>query len=75
MRAVRCRIAGNALRIVIVILLVLVIVSLFSGLFFMYRDKGDSKRMVNALTIRIALSLLIFALLMASYWFGWMPAK
>jgi len=41
----------------------------------MYRDKGDSKRMVNALTIRIALSLLIFALLMASYWFGWIPAK
>jgi len=63
------------LKIVIVILLVLVIASLFSGLFFMYRDKGDSKRMVNALTIRIALSLLIFALLMASYWFGWIPAK
>ncbi len=63
------------MKIVVVILLFLVIVSLFSGLFFMYRDKGDSKRMVNALTIRIVLSLLIFAILMASYYFGWIPKK
>lgn len=63
------------MKIVIVVLLLLVVASLFSGLYFMYRDKGDSKRMVNALTVRIVLSLLIFALLMASYWFGWLPAK
>ncbi len=63
------------MKIIVVVLLLLVVVSLFSGLFFMYRDKGDSKRMVNALTIRIILSLTIFAIMMASYYFGWIPRK
>ena len=62
-------------KIIVVVLLLLVIVSLFSGLFFMYRDKGDSRRMVNALAVRIILSLLIFAILMASYYFEWIPRK
>ncbi|MBL8522937.1 MAG: DUF2909 domain-containing protein, partial [Betaproteobacteria bacterium] len=34
------------MKIVLVVLLILVVVSLFSGLFFMYRDKGQSKRAV-----------------------------
>jgi len=59
------------MRIVIVILLVVVVASLFSGLYFVYRDKGTTNRAVIALTIRIAVSLVAFALLMASYYFGW----
>ena len=64
-----------AMKILIVGLLFLVIVSLFGGLFFMYRDKGDSKRMVNALTIRIALSVAIFLILIGSYYFGLIPHR
>jgi hypothetical protein len=61
------------MKILVVVLLLLVVASLFSGLFFMYRDKSDSRRTVNALTIRVILSITIFLILMASYLFGWIP--
>ncbi len=59
------------MRIVILVLLLAVLASLFSGLYVVYRDKGTTNRAVISLTIRITLSLLVFALLMASYYFGW----
>jgi hypothetical protein len=59
------------MRIVIILLLIVVLASLFSGLYFVYRDKGTTNRAVISLTIRIAVSLLVFGLLMASYYFGW----
>jgi len=61
------------MKIVILLLLVAVIASLFSGLYFVYKDKGSTNRAVISLTIRIGLSLLVFGLLMASYYFGWIP--
>jgi F0F1-type ATP synthase membrane subunit a len=61
------------MKIVIILLLFAVIASLFSGLFFVYKDKGGSKRAVTALTVRIGLSLLVFAILIGSYWFGLVP--
>ncbi len=60
------------MKIVILVLLLAVVASLFSGLYFVYKDKGNSNRAVISLTIRIALSLLTFGLLMASYYFGWL---
>jgi len=35
------------------------------------RDKGESKKMARALTIRVSLSMLLFALLMLAWWLGW----
>jgi glucose-6-phosphate-specific signal transduction histidine kinase len=61
------------MRIVILILLAAVVVSLFSGLYFVYKDKGTSNRAVISLTIRITLSVLVFVILIASYYFGWIP--
>jgi hypothetical protein len=61
------------MKIIILILLFAVIVSLFSGLYFVYKDKGNSNRAVISLTIRIALSVLVFVLLIGSYYFGWIP--
>ena len=61
------------MKIVILVLLFAVLVSLFSGLYFVYKDKGTTNRAVISLTIRIALSLLVFLLLMGSYYFGWLP--
>ena len=63
------------LKILVVILLLLVLVSLFSALFFMYRDKGNSRRMVTALTFRIVLSVAIFLILIGSYYFGLIPQR
>ena len=44
--------------------------SLFSGLFFLYKDKSGSDRMVKALTVRISIAIVIFLILMGSYYFG-----
>lgn len=63
------------MRIVIIILLFAVIASLFAGLYFVYKDKGNSNRAVISLTIRIVLSLLAFAILMGSYYFGLIPER
>lgn len=63
------------MRIVILILVLAVIASLFSGLYFVYKDKGNSNRAVISLTIRIALSLLIFAILIGSYLMGWVGER
>ena len=61
------------MKIVILVLLFAVVASLFSGLYFVYKDKGTTNRAVISLTIRIALSVLVFLLLIGSYYFGWVP--
>lgn len=54
----------------VIAVLLVIIGSLFSGLFYMLKDRGTSTRAVKALTVRIALSLLLFAMLMIGYWTG-----
>ena len=54
-------------KILVVLILLTIIGSLFSGLFFLIRDKGASDRTVRALTLRISLSVLLFVLLMIGY--------
>ncbi len=63
------------MRILILVLLAAVLVSLFSGLYFVYKDKGGSNRVVISLTIRIVLSLLVFVILIVSYIFGWIGQR
>lgn len=60
------------LKLLIVILLLAVVASLFSGLFFVQRDQGRSTRPVRALTVRVALSLLLFAVLVIAFHLGWL---
>ncbi len=57
-------------KLIILLMLLGVIVSLFSGLFFLYRDQGTGDRTVKALTLRISLSIALFVLLMLGYRFG-----
>jgi uncharacterized membrane protein len=64
------------MRIVVIIFLVLILASLGSALFFMMKHKdGDPKRMARALTLRVGLSITLFIMLMASYYFGFIPGK
>lgn len=58
------------IKIVVLVLLLTILVTLASGLVFLVKDKGSGDRMVKALTWRIGLSLLAFALLMAGYLAG-----
>jgi uncharacterized SAM-binding protein YcdF (DUF218 family) len=57
-------------KLIILLMLLGVIGSLFSGLFFLYRDQGTGDRTVKALTLRISLSIALFVLLMLGYRFG-----
>ena len=59
------------MKFIIVAGLVAVIVSLFSALYYLYRDRGQGTRMVKALGIRVALSAALVAFLVASYKLGW----
>jgi len=61
-------------KLLILLLLLGVVCSLFSGLFFLYKGRGsDDNRGVKALTVRVALSILLFALLMLGFYFGLFP--
>ncbi len=51
------------LKALIVILLFAVLISLFSGLFFLVKDQGKSTRTVNALTVRVILSVLLLSVI------------
>jgi Na+-driven multidrug efflux pump len=60
-------------RYVVIAVLLLIVASLGSAAFFMLRGRGDSRRMVKALAIRVGLSVALFVLLMVGYYFGWFP--
>jgi hypothetical protein len=57
-------------QLIIVLVLLLIVGSLFSGMYFMLKDRGQSTRAVKALSIRIGLSLLLFGLLIVAYLAG-----
>lgn len=63
------------MKIVVMLLLMGVLASLFSSLYFIGKDRGGSDRAVQALTVRIALSIGVFAVLVASHYFGWLDAS
>jgi len=51
-------------KVIVLLLLGFVVVSLFSGLFFLVKDKGKTNRTVNALSVRIGLSVLAIVVVM-----------
>ncbi|MGC3980149.1 MAG: twin transmembrane helix small protein [Steroidobacteraceae bacterium] len=59
------------MEMVIVILLLAIVASLGQALFSMSSPQANSKSMVNALTVRIGLSVALFALLFIGAHFGW----
>ena len=62
-------------RIIIVVFLLLILGSLASALYYLVKDKGNSDRTIKALTIRVSLSVSLFLLLMAGFYFGIIPAR
>jgi hypothetical protein len=57
-------------KIIILLMLALILASLFSALFYLFKDKGQGERTVKALTIRISLSIALFVLLLISFKLG-----
>jgi hypothetical protein len=59
------------MKIFTIIILLAILGSLGSALVYLIKDGGKTKRTVNALTIRISLSLALFLFLMFGYYMGW----
>jgi hypothetical protein len=59
------------MQILIVVLLVTIVASLGHALSSMAAGPDRSQRMAQALTVRVTLSVALFALLLVGYHFGW----
>jgi hypothetical protein len=62
-------------RIIIIAFLLVIVGSLVSALYFLVKDKGQSDRTLKALTLRVSLSVGLFLLLMAGFYFGIIPPR
>jgi hypothetical protein len=63
------------MRYLVIGVLILIVASLASALFFVFHDRGDSKRAVRALAVRVGLSVALFVFLMAAYYLGLIPGR
>ena len=61
------------IKLVVVLMLMGIVGSLFSGLYYIYRDRETGVRTARALTLRIGLSISLFLLLLIGFRFGFIP--
>ncbi len=63
------------IRILVFCLLGAIVLSLGSALYHLSTGKGDSDKMLRALTLRIVLSIALFVLLMVSWRLGYITPR
>ena len=56
------------------IVLLMIVFSLGSALYYMMKDKGNSSRMVHSLMLRIGLSIALFLGILLAHYFGLIEA-
>lgn len=61
----------DVFRILVFILLAAIVSSLGVGLYHLSSGRGDSKKMLRALTVRIVLSIVLFIALLIAWRMGW----
>ena len=59
------------MKLVIIIILLVIVISLGSGLWFLSKDDQGSTRLLTALKIRVALSAVLIIFLIVGYFQGW----
>jgi hypothetical protein len=59
------------MKLVLILILIAILVSLASGLWFLAKDDQGSTRVLTALKIRVALSAILIAFLIFGYFQGW----
>jgi formate/nitrite transporter FocA (FNT family) len=64
-----------AMRYFVIAMLALIVLSLGSALYYLVKDRGQSMRTVKALALRVGLSITLFLILMASYYFGFITDR
>jgi len=64
------------MKTIVLVLLAAIVIALFSGLFFLVKDKDhpNSPRLLTALKVRVGLSIALVLLLVLSYQFGWISS-
>lgn len=60
----------HAMRIVVILFIIVILGSLGSALYYLIKDRGTTSRTAKALTIRIALSITLFLLLLVGFQTG-----
>ena len=63
------------MKIVVILFLIFIVASLVSAGYFLVKDRGQSDRVVKALTVRVVLSVVLFALLMLGFYLGFITDK
>ena len=63
------------MRYIVLVFLAFILFSLFSALYYVWKDRGTSNRAVKALTVRVVLSIVLFALLIIGYQLGFFTHK
>lgn len=58
------------LKAAIALMMIATVVSLFSGLFFLVKDEGNSNRLVIALTVRVVLAVITLGLITWGFFSG-----
>jgi len=59
------------MKLVVIILLLAIVASLGSGLYYLAKDDRGSPRVLRALKIRVALSATLITFLLLAYYMGW----
>ena len=63
------------MKIIVVAIILLILASLGSALYFLIADRGQTRRTARALALRVGLSVTLFLLLMAGHYFGLIQGK
>lgn len=59
-------------KVVVVVLLIAIVATLFSGFLFLVKDDSSQRRLLTALKLRVALSIALLVFLALSYTQGWL---
>jgi len=59
------------MKLVVLIILLAIVLSLGSGLWFLARDEQGSTRLLTALKVRVSLSIFLIGFLVLGYYQGW----
>jgi hypothetical protein len=59
------------MKLVVLIILLAIVFSLGSGLWFLARDEQGSTRLLTALKVRVSLSIFLIGFLVLGYYQGW----
>lgn len=69
-----CIFKDTPMKIFVGVALLIILASLGSAFFFLMKDKSRSSRTVNALTVRITLSIALFLFILFAHHMGWIES-